>query len=136
MARPSKLASLSNADLQAELRRRQGTTGKLQRKRAILVKKLAAIDNAIRAMGGSVTSIGFGGSKTGRTRPTNKLTLIEALQQTLDGKTLSVTDACEAVQKAGYNTNSPNFRTIVNQALLAHKNKFKKVARGQYTAAK
>lgn len=70
-----------------------------------------------------------------RTRPKNSQTLIAALQELLSGKTLTVTQAAADVQKAGYTTHSPNFRTIVNQVLLAHKRKFTKVARGQYTAA-
>jgi len=48
---------------------------------------------------------------------------------------MGVTEAAEAVKKAGYKTNAANFRVIVNQALLKHRNKFKKVERGQYTAA-
>jgi hypothetical protein len=52
----------------------------------------------------------------------------------LSGNSLSVSDVAEAVQKAGYKTSSPNFRTIVNQALLANKNLFRKVERGVYTA--
>ncbi|MEM9082824.1 MAG: hypothetical protein AAGB34_04445 [Planctomycetota bacterium] len=46
---------------------------------------------------------------------------------------MSVTDAAHAVQQAGYATTSDNFRTIVNQTLLKDK-RFKRVARGQYTA--
>ncbi len=64
------------------------------------------------------------------------MTLIEALQKVLANKTMSVTDVAEAVRSAGYHTTSDNFRTIVNQALLAHTNLFKKVDRGQYTAKK
>ncbi len=45
----------------------------------------------------------------------------------------SVTDAAEAVQKAGYRTNSSNFRTQVNLALIKG-GKFKRVGRGLYTA--
>jgi len=52
----------------------------------------------------------------------------------LRGKTLSVSEVSDAVQRAGYKTGSSNFRTIVNQSLLANPSKFKKVARGQYTA--
>ncbi len=78
-----------------------------------------------------------GPSRTGpRRRPKNDKPLPEVLHQVLQGKTLSVGEAVEAVQKAGYKTSSNNFRTIVNQQLIADKNKklFKKVARGQYTA--
>ncbi len=60
---------------------------------------------------------------------------------TLKGKTLSVTELAEAVQKEHpgklmayncYKTTSPNFRTIVNQALLKD-DRFKRVSRGMYT---
>jgi hypothetical protein len=43
-----------------------------------------------------------------------------------------VTEAAEAVQRAGYRTNSPNFRTRVNIALI--RGGFKRVGRGQYVA--
>jgi hypothetical protein len=46
---------------------------------------------------------------------------------------MSVTDVTAAVQKAGYNTNAANFRTIVNQCLI-NSGKFKRIERGQYTA--
>ena len=52
----------------------------------------------------------------------------------ISGRTLSVSELAEAVQSAGYKTSSANFRTIVNQALLANPKAFKKIARGQYTA--
>jgi len=51
----------------------------------------------------------------------------------VNGKTMGVSDVAGAVQKAGYRTSSPSFRTIVNQALIAS-GKFKRVGRGQYTA--
>jgi hypothetical protein len=61
------------------------------------------------------------------------MNLIEALGKVLDGKTMSVTEVSEAVQKAGYKTTSPSFRTIVNQTLI-NSGKFKRVERGKYTA--
>ena len=56
-----------------------------------------------------------------------------ALEKLLTRRTMSVTEMSEAVQKAGYRTSSPNFRTIVNQTLIGNKKVFKRVARGQYT---
>jgi len=69
-----------------------------------------------------------------RGRPRNQMSLVAALQKLLTNKTLSVTDMAGAVQKAGYKTSSPNFRTIVNQTLINNPSMFKRVARGQYTA--
>ncbi len=70
----------------------------------------------------------------GRGHGANKTNLVTALHNTLNGRTLSVVEVAEAVQKDGYKTKSENFRTIVNQALLANPTVFRKVARGQYTS--
>jgi hypothetical protein len=58
---------------------------------------------------------------------------VGALTKVLSGKTMSVVDAAEAVKKAGYRTNSQNFRTQVNIALIKSGG-FKRVGRGEYTA--
>jgi len=71
---------------------------------------------------------------TRRGRPRNETSLVGALQKLLTNKTMSVTEMAEAVQKAGYQTSSPNFRTIVNQTLINNPSLFKRIARGQYTA--
>lgn len=129
MAKQSSLSKISLLEIKAEIRRREGAFGKLQKKRAKLLEKLAAIDAQITEAGGSIT----GGARGARAR--NEKGLVPYLLDVLDGKTMSVTEAADAVIKAGYVTTSPSFRTIVNQALLSHKSKFKKVSRGQYTAA-
>ncbi|UYV12322.1 MAG: hypothetical protein NCW75_13605 [Phycisphaera sp.] len=69
-----------------------------------------------------------------RKRHRNDTNLVGALQKVLSGKTLGVTEAANAVQKAGYKTTSPNFRTIVNQTLIKHPDTFSKKGRGLYTA--
>jgi hypothetical protein len=73
-------------------------------------------------------------SGTRRGRGSNKQSLVSALHSALGGRTLSVAEMADAVQKSGYKTTSPNFRTIVNAALITNPDKFKRVARGQYTA--
>lgn len=117
------LAGLSVVELQAELSRRQRAAGGLLRKRDRLLAKLREVEAQIDAMGAS------GG---GRRRPKNDMNLVEALSKALDGKTMSVTEVAEAVQRQGYRTSSPSFRTIVNQTLI-NSGKFKRVSRGQYT---
>jgi hypothetical protein len=72
------------------------------------------------------------GRTTGRRG--NAASLADSLVAVLTGKTLGVSEAADADTRAGYKTTSPNFRTIVNAALLTNKGMFKKVARGQYTA--
>lgn len=120
------LENLSVSELQAELNRRRRGVSRLERRRAKLMAELADINAEIAGMGGSI-----GGSGGGRR---NNMTLPDALHQVLSGTTMSVSEAADAVRAAGYQSNAANFRTMVNQALLKDK-RFKKVARGQYTAA-
>ena len=122
------LTKVPTDDLAAELKRRTASVRTLERKRDKLAQQLADIEAEIIALGGA------GGSKNMsiRRRPRNEMNLEEALTKLLRNKTLSVTDIAEEVQKAGYRTTSPNFRTIVNQTLI-NSPAFKRVSRGKYT---
>lgn len=123
------LTRMSLTDIRRELARRQRYVATLERRKERLLQRVASLDQQIRANGGANGALRMGK----RTRAHNDVSLIDALAETLKGKTLSVTAAAEAVQKDGYRTTSPNFRTMVNAALL-NKRKFKRVSRGQYTA--
>lgn len=120
------LTGLSVGELQAELSRRQRGVSRLVSRREKLLAQLREVEGEIAGLGGAI------GGGLGRKRPKNDSNLIEALSKTLDGKTMSVTDAAEQVQREGYRTTSPSFRTIVNQTLI-NSGKFKRVSRGQYT---
>ena len=130
--RSTSLETLSVHELQREIKRRERVNhrhlSKLERKRNKLAEALSALDAEIAAMGGSARA-----SRSGRRRPRNDSNLADALVKLLKNSTMSVTEAAEQVQKAGYLTTSPNFRTIVNQTLLKD-SRFKRVGRGQYTA--
>lgn len=130
--RRSGLSTLSVAELQRELRRRQGTVGRLMKKRERMAAKLAALDAQIGGLGIALRGRS-GAGVGGRIRPKNEMKLVDALAKVLSGKTMSVTEVAEAVQQAGYRTSSSSFRTIVNQTLI-NSGKFKRVGRGQYTA--
>ncbi|HMN39477.1 MAG TPA: hypothetical protein PKE29_01435 [Phycisphaerales bacterium] len=123
------LGGLSVKDLRRELVRRERRVGALLRKRERILAKVRSLDATIAEHGGSVRA----GGLAIRRRPRNDTNLVDALAKALDGKTMSVTEVSEAVQKAGYATTSVNFRTIVNQTLI-NSGKFKRVERGQYTA--
>ncbi|TVQ52286.1 MAG: hypothetical protein EA377_10600 [Phycisphaerales bacterium] len=141
------LSSLSTSELQAELERREAQRGELERERDALLAQVASIEDELNTLGGTPRRRGPGrprkvgtapravsrGRRRGR-RARNSMNLVEALKKTLAGRTMSVTDVTEQVQKEGYQTTSANFRTIVNQALLSNPGDFKKVSRGQYTA--
>ncbi|MDF1809232.1 MAG: hypothetical protein P1U42_06010 [Phycisphaerales bacterium] len=122
------LNTMSIAELQAELQRREKGIRKLEKKRERLLEELATIDVELASVGALSASGGV------RRRPRNDMNLVDSLAKVLKNKTLSVTEATEAVQKAGYLTTAANFRTIVNQALIRETKVFKKVSRGQYTS--
>jgi hypothetical protein len=125
------LSALPAAALHRELAKRARKAQRIARKRDRLLAAAARLDQQIAALGGSTNGSARG--RTGRTRPKNEMSLAESLAKVLDGKTMRVTDACEAVLKSGYKTNSKTFRTMVNIALIKS-GKFKRVARGEYTA--
>ncbi len=126
----SSFQNVPLAALHAELRRRERVVKRLRRKHATAVSRVLAIESQLASLGaGPGQSRGGGGG----TRARNDMNLVEALAKTLTGKTMGVTEVAEAVQKNGYRTSSPNFRTIVNQTLIKS-DKFKRVGRGQYTA--
>ena len=119
------LSGLSVVDLHRELAKRQRGAKRLDKVRSRLAAKLAAIDAEIAALGGSDPS-----GRDNQRR--NSASLMEALKSVLDGKTMSVGEAAEAVRAGGYRSAPPNFRIMVNQALL-NKSTFKRTGRGQYT---
>jgi hypothetical protein len=120
----TQLTRLSTIELQSEIARRQREVRKLQNRHTRLVAKLTDLEAQIARLGGADSRAGV--------RPRNDMTLIEALAEVLDGKTMSVTQAAEAVQQAGYKTSSNNFRIQVNIALIKSP-QFKRVGRGLYT---
>jgi hypothetical protein len=121
--------------LEMELRRRDRGVRRLQKRRAKLLAKLDQLDAMIRDQGGTIAAARGAAARAGGggRRPRNEMNLEDALAKVLTGKTMSVTEVAEAVQRAGYRTGAANFRTIVNQCLI-RSDKFKKVSRGQYTA--
>lgn len=125
------IEALSVAELQREIRRREKIVNrqltKLIRRRDKLASQLVELDAEIVRHGGKGAGRG-----SGRRRPRNDANLADALEGVLKNATMSVTEVAAAVQKAGYITTSPNFRTIVNQTLIKD-SRFKRVGRGQYT---
>ncbi len=100
-----------------------------------MLTEVADLQREIREYGGSVDGVAARGHSNARhPRGGRASTMPQALAPLLKGKTMSVTDAAEAVQRAGYTTNSPNFRVIVNATLLREKVLFKRMGRGLYTA--
>lgn len=123
-----KLSSVDTSLLESELKRRKRDITRLTRKRDRLLSQLREVEQEIRDFGGVAALTG----EPGRKRPRNEQNLADSLATVLDGKTMSVRKLTDEVQRQGYATTSPNFRTIVNQTLLKD-SRFKRVSRGQYT---
>jgi hypothetical protein len=138
--RPTALSRMSTSDLTRELERRRGMLQDLVRQRDALTTQLSELEAVFGSANGSSSGLtarrGRRGPPRARRgkRSRNSMSLAEALRRALKGKTLTVSNAVEAVRKVGYESASPNFRMMVNQALLANKKVFKKIARGEYTA--
>ncbi|MFG0276251.1 MAG: hypothetical protein ACF8QF_14470 [Phycisphaerales bacterium] len=137
MARRS-LSNVSTGELQSELRRRVKERDKLLKKRDKLIDQIEAIDQELDQMGIELIEVGAGKRGGGRRggggkRPRNEMSLVDSLHSVLKGKQMGVSELADAVQNAGYKTTSPNFRTIVNQALISNTDRFKRVERGLYT---
>ena len=130
------LSSATLAQLHREIERR---VKKLEERRDALLAELDEVEQEITAMGGNTARVSrsrtaTGGRGRGGGRGKNAMNLVDSLQKLLKNQTMSVTEMSDAVQKAGYKTSSPNFRTIVNQTLIKNPKVFKRVGRGQYTA--
>lgn len=133
----SGLSGLSTEALRRELARRGRRLPSLLRKLDRARAKVRAIEAEIGALGvdtGGRGGRGPAGDGGPRRRPRNESNLVDALHKLLQGKEMSVTEAAEAVQQAGYQTSAANFRTIVNQTLIKFRSRFKKVSRGVYTS--
>lgn len=123
----SALAHASLADLRAELRSREQVVHDLTTRRQALTREMESIDRQLTALSGPDPQL------SGPRRPRNGDTLVTALTKLLAGRTMSVAEATDAVQQAGYQTASRHFRTQVNIALI-RSGKFQRTGRGTYTA--
>ena|SRR5687767_9264817 len=132
MARTAE-PSLNVAQLQQLLQRRQSELSKLERKRATLSRRLDVIDRRIAEIGGGMNGRRGGG----RGRARNDQSLVEVIHGVLTkaGEAMRVSDIADAVRKAGYQSSSPNFRSMVNQQLIKDK-RFTSASRGFYQAKK
>lgn len=140
---PAALTTLSITDLNRELSRRRRALPALQRRLAATLAKADRLRAQIAALGGE-GGAGKSGGRTGGVRNAsghvaaggvrNDGRLVDYLRRALSGRTMGVNEAAEAVKAAGYQSDSPNFRLIVNACLLNKKHGFKRISRGQYTA--
>jgi len=123
--------NLSIDELERMLADRKTRVTKLMKQRDKLQAKLDGLDREIVSLGGN----GRGGR---RTRARNDVSLVDAIETAMgkSGKPMRVGEITEAVQSAGYRSNSANFRGIVNQTLIKERKRFDQAARGLYQLKK
>jgi hypothetical protein len=103
MGRRPALAHPPIAVLEVEVRRRGALVRKLQQRHRAVLLKADRLADQIRDLGGEPGSRSNG---DGGRRPRNAANLVDSLARTLNGKTMSVSEVAQAVQKAGYRTTS------------------------------
>ena len=144
------IATMSTADLQAELARRQSQAGKLQAKRDKLLADLAALDKELAVFGVTGGPMPTGkrgpgrpkgsGKRTGKgsrgPMPKNDITLPDAIAAAMEVRAVvSPKEAAAMVLANGYKSNAANFGMLVSNA-LAKDPRFKRLGRGQYERVK
>ncbi len=147
------LKSVSTAELRRELARREKGARKLSARRAVLARKLAALDAELSDLGqvpGRRRGRPPGGGKrpgkgrrgkgrrgrTGRKRARNAVSLPDVLAKVVKmGATVSPAAVAGKVRKAGYKSTAAHFGMMVSNA-LSKDSRFKRVSRGQYQRVK
>jgi hypothetical protein len=128
MAGTRAFADLSLNQLERIIARRRVEVQNLERRRAKLQRKVDAIDDRIRALGGDGASRSGPGS-----RARNPQSLVATLEHVMSkGEPMSVTEIVDGVGRTGYRSNSDNFRGIVNQTLIKERKRFGNTGRGMY----
>ena len=132
--RPKKQPSI--AELQQALAQRRSQRGKLMTERKKLQGRLEQLDREIAALDGKNGSSSSGGSGGSGGRKRNERPLPDVIESVLKkgGKAMRVGDILTAVEQSGYQSNSTNFRGIINQALIKDK-RFTSASRGMYQLA-
>ena len=125
--------TLSTEELQAELNRRQGSTGRLQAKRDQLAQQIADIDAELRALGHEPRRMLTQPlASNGRRRAHNDVSLPDAIAKATEiGATASPSEMAKMVKDNGYKSHARNFNMMVSNA-MAKDRRFKRLGRGQY----
>src|SRR4051794_4340497 len=116
MARPPGGSEFTISQLENMLNARRSKVDVLERARARAAKKLAAIEEKIRRLGGNGKG-GRGGALglTAGGRARNEKSLADTMEDVLakNGKPMSVGDIMKGILDTGYRSNSESFRAIV-----------------------
>jgi hypothetical protein len=128
MPRGRSINSFSLGELQKLIGNQKSSLSKLRQQRARVSRELGKLDRQIVAIEGR--GLRGGGAK-------NAMGLVKTMEIILgkSGKPMRVADILSGVLATGYRSTSPQFRSIVNQALIKDK-RFTSTERGKYTLKK
>lgn len=130
---PTKHApAVSYRALQSELRRREALARRqlagLARAHQRLTRKLALMEEQMLVL---QRELGVKGSRRPSDRMRNDGSLADAIARVLGKRPMTIAAIMEAVNKSGYVSSSPNFRTMVTQVLCKDQ-RVKRAGRGLY----
>ena len=137
------LGSVSTAELRRELVRREKGARRLAARRAVVARKLAALDSELLALGRSAGPLRRApgrprklGRPAGRRRARNAVSLPDAIARVVKvGGKVSPADVAGRVRKSGYRSTAAHFGMMVSNA-LSKDARFRRVSRGLYERRK
>ncbi len=137
MPRSSNGVNLTVDQLERMLNQKRRELNRLTRRRTTAQRRLDAIDDQIRRLGGSGIALRASVGRGAGRRARNDKPLVEVIHDVLQktGKPLRVSAIADAVSSTGYRSNSANFRGIVNQMLIKD-SRFTSQSRGFYQLKK
>src|SRR5204863_8740997 len=115
MARPSALDSISVTEIERYLKTRRKQSKGLLRERRKLQRQIDKLDRKLGKLGMGGGSRGGAGGRAKNDRPLGDV-MADVLAKSRSP--MKVTDIADKVLATGYNSNSANFRSIVNQTLI------------------
>ena len=142
MARPQNAKGFTLSQLEDMLEARRSELEDLSQERVRIVKQLAIVDEKIIKLGRNPLTVDSDRSAPANLTTTGRARNSKSLVTTMEGVLTSapapmkVGEIVQAVQDAGYRSNSSSFRAIVNQTLIKERKRFVSTGRATYTVKK
>ena len=126
------LKTISTAELQAELARRQRSAHGLSDRRARIARELQAVETELALLSGRKPVAVAAAAASRGPRARNSVTLSEALASAVKlGEVISPLEAAALVRAAGFESGARTFGMMVATALAKDK-RFRRLSRGRY----
>jgi hypothetical protein len=128
----TSLHSVSTADLQNEIFKRESKLALLIKKRDRFLKRAERLNAQIQQ---GIEMPNSPKEKAVKTEAANSNgSLLVTLTTVLQGKKMKLAEMEKAVKETGYKTKSKDFSNVIYQCIKDHRSNFRRVSRGVYTA--